>query len=175
MTKRWSTTRSGGETKRAASKRARRIGNLITAALLACALSGCASILQGAADVAGVDVVSESAKQKAFKAAKIAFVAWGGPLCEIGDLKLTTCKAGGIQGLALMYRDLPLCRPGIVVCYHQEAWDQIKVITRKTTAFLASAEPLIRAGSNDVELLLSLPGAVYDAQAAINAAQQQGN
>lgn len=139
-------------------------------------LGGCGAVLKTAlqftADSAGVDVVSETVKQKAYKAAKIAFVAWGGPLCAVGDLKLPSCKAGGVQGLILMYGHLPPCGPGLVVCRSSKAWPVIQAIELKTTSFLTSAEPLIRAGSDDVELLLSLPAIVFDAQAAINAAQK---
>lgn len=143
-------------------------------ALTGLLLSGCASTLQFVADTAGVDVVSESAKQKAYKAAKIAFVAWGGPLCQVGDLTLPSCKAGGVQGLILLYGKLPPCSTGIFVCRSSKAWPVIKDIERRTSMTLAAAEPLIRAGSDDVELLLSLPAAVFDAQAAIDAAQQGG-
>lgn len=150
------------------------LATIVAVALTAFVLAGCASTLKFAADVSGVDVVSESAKQKAYKAAKVAFVAWGGPLCEVGDLKLPSCKAGGVQGLILMYGKLPPCETGIIICRSSKAWPVIKEIERKTTAVLASAKPLIEAGSDDVSLLLSLPEAVFDAQAAIDAAQQGG-
>jgi len=142
--------------------------------VLALSVGGCASTLGFVADTFGVEIVPETVRQKAYKAAKVAFTAWGGPLCQVGDLELPSCKAGGVQGLILIYGRLPLCSPGVVICKHQGAWDRIKDIEQRTSATLQAARPLIEAGTDDVALLMSLPETVHDAQAAINDAQKGG-
>lgn len=141
--------------------------------VLAVGLSGCASTLQFAADTFGVDVVSETVKQKAYKAALVTFVAWGGAPdeeCKRGTKPADQC-IGGIQELIYKYGKLTLCENTTsLICRDQDAWNKIKTIELATTKTLASTEPIILAGTDDVALMMSLPTVVNDAKAAIEAA-----
>lgn len=120
---------------------------------LAVSLGGCASTLQFAADTFGVDVVSTSVQQKAYKAASVSFVAWE-----------------AIQDGVKKTGRLPRCSDTVkLLCVTDDAWHRIQDIELKTSATLQAAKPLIAAGTDDVTLLMSIPDAVADAQAAINA------
>ena len=134
---------------------------LLTASFLTIALgvglSGCASILKFTADTFEVDVVSQTVQQKAYKAASVAFTAWE-----------------GIQGSIKIYGRLAPCvTDGPIICRSSKAWNKIKAIELKTTNTLQAARPLIEAGSNDVDLLMSIPSVVYDAQTAFNEAKME--
>lgn len=120
-------------------------------------IGGCASTLQFTADTLGVDVISESVQTKAYKAASVSFTAWE-----------------GVQRAIEIYGHLPPCQTGgPLVCRSAKAWAKIRTIEAQTSATLLAAKPLIEAGSNDVDLLMSLPAAVYDAQAAFLAAKSE--
>lgn len=135
-------------------------------------MAGCASTLQLAADTFGVDVVSESVKQKAYKAALITFVAWGGapsPECQRGERPQAEC-IGGIQELIYRYGKLSPCQNTTsVLCRDDAAWSRIKSLELKTSHTLAAVEPVIAAGTDDVALMMALPTVVADAKAAIEA------
>lgn len=141
--------------------------------LLALALSvgGCQSTLQFAADITGTDVVSENVRANAYKAAKVALVAWGGavsPECEAGTLPAEKC-IGGVQALIYQYGKLPPCVEGqFYICRYEGPWQRIKKIEGQTTAALLAAKPLIEAGTDDVALLMSIPALVHDAKSAID-------
>ncbi len=144
------------------------------AAILALALTlgGCAQTLQFAADQFGVDVVSETVKAKAYKAALVTFVAWGGAPsaeCQRGEKPAADC-IGGIQELIYRYGKLTPCQDTTsLVCRDDSAWTRIKALELKTSHTLAAAEPVIMAGTDDVALLMALPTVVADAKAAIEA------
>ncbi len=134
-------------------------------------LTACQSTLQFAADVTGTDVVSENVRANAYKAAKVALVAWGGavsPECENGTLPPEQC-VGGIQKLIYTYAKLPPCVDGqFYICRYEGPWQRIKKIEGQTSAALLAAKPLIEAGTDDVALLMSIPALVHDAKAAID-------
>ena len=72
-------------------------------------LGGCASTLQFTADTFGVDVVSKSVKENAYKAASVSFTAWE----SVQDLTKRTGK-------------LPRCTDAIkFLCVSQATWDKI--------------------------------------------------
>lgn len=125
--------------------------------VLALGLSGCASVLKFTADTFEVDVVSQSVQTKAYKAASVAFTAWE-----------------GIQGAIKVYGRLAPCvTDGPLVCRSSTAWQKIKMIELRTTNTLQAARPLIEAGTDDVELLMSIPAVVYDAQKEVTNAKME--
>lgn len=126
--------------------------------LLALALSvgGCASLLKFTAETFDVQVIPEKVQQQAYKAASVGFTAWE-----------------GIQAATLKYGMLAPCGPGqTLICRDAVVWARLKEIEAQTSASLLSTKPLIEAGSDDVALLLSVPAAVYDAQAAFAKAKE---
>lgn len=121
-------------------------------------LGGCASTLQWTADTLGVEVVSTETRQGAYKAASITFAAWN-----------------SVQKGALIYGKLPPCTSETapsLLCRSDQAWAKIQSITHNTTLVLDASRPVIASGDSDIETLLALPSAVYDAQAAIEAAKK---
>lgn len=149
----------------------------VTIVAVALLLSACAKTLQLAADVTGVDVVSESVRQKAYKAALITFVAWGGAppaecLTKPPTLPAEQC-IGGVQALIYRYGRLTPCQNTTsLLCRDDQAWAKVQSIELATTNALAATEPIIMAGTDDVELLLSLPTVVNDAKAAVEKAMR---
>lgn len=147
----------------------------ICAIALALTLSACGTTLQFAADTFGVDVVSESVRQKAYKAALITFVAWGGipsEECKAGTVPSKDC-IGGVQKLFYKYGSLTPCKentPSTILCRDDQTWSKLKAIEDATTHTLAATGPLIEAGDSDAEVLLALPSAVQDARAAVERA-----
>lgn len=145
-------------------------------AVLALSLASCQSTLQLAADTFGVDVVPETVQQKARKAAKVALTAWSGailPGCETTAQPRRPAEEciGGLQKLIYEYGRLDPCGPDApYICRSSKAWPFIQAKERQVSGVIASAEPLIDAEGGDVELLLSIPDAIYDAQAAIRGA-----
>lgn len=136
-------------------------------------LGGCASTLQFAADLTGTQVVSDDVRQGAYKAALVTFVAWGGAPseeCKRGEKPAAEC-IGGIQELVWKYGKLTPCgQTATVICRDQKTWNKVKQIEAATSATLAALEPAIAAGSDDVQLLMSVPTIVQDAHAAIKSA-----
>ena len=143
--------------------------------LTALFLTGCASMLQFTADTLKVDVVSESAKQKAYKAALVTFVAWGGAPseeCLTGALPPDQC-VGGIQKLIYTYGKLAPCgTTRALVCRNDQVWAKIKAIELSTTHTLEASRPLV-AADGDVATLLALPEVVHDAHVAITTAMKE--
>lgn len=119
----------------------------------ACYLAGCASTLQFAADTFGVQIVPQAVRANAFKAADLSFTAWE----SVQD---------GFQA----YLDaVPLCPPGDSsgkLCRSQSTTDSLKAIQHKTSLAIETLRPAITADS-DIDLLLSIPGIVDDAKAAL--------
>lgn len=147
---------------------------ILTTICLALVLAGCQTMLQFAADTAGVDVVSKSVRQQAYKAAKVTFVAWSGappPGCLVEPPTLSAEECiGGIQELIYKYGKLKPCdNISSIICRNQEAWEKIQMVEATTTRLLQNSEPLIEAGDDDVKLLMSLPAIVHDAKATIDA------
>lgn len=143
------------------------------ATIVSLSLGGCASTLGFVADVTGTEIVSDNVRQGAYKAALVTFVAWGGAPseeCKRGEKPAAEC-IGGIQELVYKYGKLTPCgQTASVICRDQKAWDKIKGIEAATTATLASLEPAIASGTDDVQLLVSVPTVVQDAHAAIQKA-----
>lgn len=126
------------------------------ALVLAIGLTGCQSLLQFAADTAGVSVVTDDVRQKAFKGASLGFTAWQ-----------------GIQEGVLKIGQMPRCTEAVkFLCVSQNAWDHIKDIEGRTSATLLALRPAITADS-DVELLLAVPAIVHDAKASIDKEMQR--
>jgi hypothetical protein len=136
-------------------------------------LGGCASTLQWTADTFDVEIVPAKVQQNAYKAALVTFVAWGGAPSE--ECKAQTKPAeqciGGVQELIYRYGKLTPCgSTATILCRDDQAWAKIKAVELATSHTLASLEPAIVAGTNDVELMMSLPAVVHDAHAAITKA-----
>ena len=132
---------------------------LFTASALTVALwlGGCASTLSFVADTFDVEVVPQTVKAKAYKAANVSFVAWE-----------------HVQLLMLEYGRLPPCGEGApVVCRSAKAWAKIKELEATTSATLQASRPLIEAGTDDVQLLMAIPATVNDAKAAFEKAKQE--
>ncbi len=115
-------------------------------------MGGCASTLQFTADTFDVEIVPAKVQQNAYKAASVSFTAWE-----------------SVQGLVERTGKLPRCTEAVkFLCVSQSTWNKIKEIEAKTSAVIGSTRPVIEAGADDITLLMSVPAAVYDAQAAIN-------
>mgnify|MGYP001017094706 CR=1 FL=1 len=124
---------------------------LAIALVLAIGLSGCQSLLQFAADTSGISVVTEDARQKAYKGASLAFTAWQ-----------------GIQQGVLKVGQLPRCTEAVkLLCVSQDTWERIKDIEGQTSATLLAVRPAITA-EGDIELLLAIPAIVHDAKISID-------
>lgn len=138
-------------------------------------LSGCTSMMQFTADALKLDVVSETAKQKIYKGTLVAFVAWGGaptPECLAGTAPAEEC-IGGVQKVIYRYGSLTPCQETTsILCRDDQTWAKVKAIELATTQTLAATQPAIEAGTNDVQLLLSVPEIVHDAQTAVSTAIQ---
>lgn len=127
----------------------------IIAVSLALGIAGCASTLSFVADTFDVEVVPDSVKAQAYKAANVSFVAWE-----------------HVQLLMLEYGRLPKCvDQGPVLCRSDRAWAKIKDIDFRTTAALNATRPIIEAGTDDVQLLMAVPALVHDAKKAFEEAK----
>lgn len=122
---------------------------------LSTALAGCGPTLQLAADTIGVDVVTNDVVQSARKTAFVSFTTWE----RIQD---------GIKRYGRLQPCVDNGQPKIL-CRDPETWKFIQEKERQVSGVLEAARPLIEAGSNDVQLLMSIPQVVQEAQIAISA------
>lgn len=128
----------------------------IAVVALAVGMTACAPTLKLVADTFDVEIVPEKVQEGAFKSASVGFTAWE-----------------GIQDAVERLGKLPRCTEAVkYLCVSQATWNKIKEIEAKASGTLESTRPLIAADS-DVELLMSVPTVVYDAQAAIQKAKEQ--
>lgn len=101
--------------------------------------------------------IPKSLQENAYKATSVAFTAWESVLVaadKYGDLRPCT-DADKIK----------------LLCREPSAWAKIQSITHRTTAALNVLKPAILAGDSKIDLLLSVPQIVYDAQVEIYAVQ----
>lgn len=132
----------------------RRIVQTMLAASVAVSLLftlGACSTLQGIGSVVFGGEVPKNYLDDARKAYAVALAGWES--VQLGIEK---------------YGTKPDCPPGqFIGCRNAAAWAVIKPIQHKVSLLIESTRPVVKAGSNDVQLLVGVASAVYDAQQAL--------